>query len=524
MKILILLIIYICIVLRTQDNLQVFQQNYYNENNRYIKWIFKNRRKIINYLDIILLLINGLNIVLQNNYVIYLNIIYIIDILISIKKRKNVEIKLPLKYTFRIIRLCFTIFIINIIPFILFIFNHSYYLLILNYSILLIFNFFIIYLSNIINIPIEKYVFNYYKNIAKKKLKDAHTEVIGITGSYGKTSTKNILNTILNVKYNSITTPGSYNTLYGLIITINNKLNKFNEYFIAEMGAFRKGSIKKLCDLVEPKYGIITNIGKAHLETFGSIDNIKKGKFELIDSLPDDGVAILNMDDENQSNYNSRSKCKKIWISIDKDSDVKASNIKVSTTGMIFDVYFKENNESHTFTTKLLGYSNIYNILSAIALGKHLGMTINELDIGVKQIKPIEHRLELKNINNITIIDDAYNSNPIGSKMALDVLKLFEGLKVVVTPGMIELGNEQDKLNRDFGVYISKCTNIVILVGREQTKSIYDGLIDSKFKKENIYIIDNFNESLKIIEDLKNKYKKINVLLENDLPDIYNEK
>ena len=130
MKILILLIIYICIVLRTQDNLQVFQQNYYNENNRYIKWIFKNRRKIINYLDIILLLINGLNIVLQNNYVIYLNIIYIIDILISIKKRKNVEIKLPLKYTFRIIRLCFTIFIINIIPFILFIFNHSYYLLI----------------------------------------------------------------------------------------------------------------------------------------------------------------------------------------------------------------------------------------------------------------------------------------------------------------------------------------------------------------------------------------------------------
>ncbi len=524
MKILMLLMIYIYIVLKTKDNLQAFQQNYYNENNRYMKWIFKNLRKRINYLDIMLLIINSLNIVLENSYIVYLNIIYIISILILVQKRKNITIKLPLKYTFRVMRIIFMIFILNTIPILLFINNQNYNLLFLNYSILINLNSFVIYLSNIINIPVEKCIFHYYRNKAKKKLKNVTTEVIGITGSYGKTSTKNILNTILNIKYSSITTPCSYNTLYGLMITINNKLNKFNDYFIAEMGAFKKGNIKKLCNLVEPKYGIITNIGKAHLKTFGSVDNIKKAKFELIESLPEDGLAILNKDDENQVNYKVKFKCKIIWISIDKPSDVMASNIRINNSGMIFDVYFKETNEKHTFTTKLLGYANIYNILSAIALGKYLGMTLKELDIGVKQIKPIEHRLELKSINNITVIDDAFNSNPIGSKMALDVLKLFEGLKVIITPGMIELGKEQDKLNRDFGLYISKCADIAVLVGQKQTKSIYEGLIDNNFKKKNIYIIDNFNESLKIMKDLKNKHKKINVLLENDLPDIYNEK
>lgn len=507
--------------LKITENLKVLQQNYYNENNRYLKWGWKNLLRIINVIDIFLFFINIINLYLQSKILLYLNILYLINIVRVLYTKKNHKDKLPLKYTNRIIRLYICILVLNILSFILLIFNYNYYIILL-ISTFIVCNYLLVFLANVINKPIEKLVYLYYKGKAKKKLKTINPEVIGITGSYGKTSTKNILNTILNVNYNAITTPGSYNTLYGLILTINNKLSKYDDYFIAEMGAFKRGSIKKLCKLVKPKYGIITNIGKAHLETFKSVENIKKGKFELVDSLPEDGVAILNNDDVNQQNYHS--KCKVITISINNESDVRAKNIKISSQGMSFDVVFKETKEVGHFTTQLLGYANVYNILAAVALGKYLNMSIPLLQLGVNRIKPIEHRLELKNINDVIYIDDAYNSNPIGSKMALDTLALLEGTKVIITPGMIELGPEQDNINFEFGSNIAKSADIAILVGRKQTEKIYEGLIKNNMKKENIYIIDNLTDSFKIITEIKNKGQKVNVLIENDLPDIYNEK
>ena len=134
--------------------------------------------------------------------------------------------------------------------------------------------------------------------MASKKLKSMPSlKVIGITGSYGKTSSKNILNDILSVKYYVLPTPKNFNTPVWLTITINNYLDKFNDYFIAEMGAFKKGEIKYLCDYVKPTYGILTKVGTAHLESFGSQQNIQEGKFELIESLPSDGIGVLNGDD-----------------------------------------------------------------------------------------------------------------------------------------------------------------------------------------------------------------------------------
>ena len=150
-------------------------------------------------------------------------------------------------------------------------------------------------------------------------------------------------------------------------------------------------------------------------------------------------------------------------------------------------------------------------------------MTLKELEIGVKRIKPITHRLELKNMGDRTIIDDAYNSNPVGSKMALDVLKLMDGLKIVVTPGMIELGNEQYELNKKFGEYISEVADYVILVGEKQTKPILDGLKNKKYNNKKINIINDVKEAFPIIDSLKEKDRETYVLLENDLPDIFNE-
>ena len=376
--------------------------------------------------------------------------------------------------------------------------------------------------AHIINQPLENLVYLYYKSKATKKLKEMNIPVVGITGSYGKTSTKNIVNDILNVKLNSFATPKSFNTPYGLINAINNYLDKFNNIFIAEMGAFKIGEIRDNCKLVNPKYGIITTIGEAHLETFGSRENIMKGKFELIESLPNDGLAILNGDDPYQLKYEIKNNCNVKWIGIDnKDVDLYATNIELSSKGTSFDCVFKGDKTKYKFHTKLLGKHNIYNILDGILLGHELGLTIDELKRGVSSIKTIEHRLELKKYGNINIIDDAYNSNPLGSKRAVEVLGLMEGTKIIVTPGMIELGEKQYELNHKFGEYISEVCDYVILIGKNQTKPIYDGLIDKNYDKKKIFILNDVREAF----TLMNKLAKGNtyVLLENDLPDLFNE-
>jgi len=516
------------IIIRTKKALHMLQQNWYNDGNRYIKWVFNNLKKAFNGKELLILLVLLFGYTLNKVIIIIIiSILYLIIGVLYYKTIKKEQSKKPLVITKRIKRLIITILFIYLVPFIIYFkykgigANYNPYLIII--FMLVFVNFIIVWLANIINKPIEKQVFYYYKRRAVKKLKQQKMmEVIGITGSYGKTSSKMILNDILNVKFNSFPTPQNFNTTYGLINTINNYLDKFNDYFIAEMGAFREGEIKEICDLVKPKYGILTKIGVAHLESFGNQENIQKSKFELIEALPSDGIAILNRDDEYQVNYSLKNNCQILWIGIDnKETDVYADNIKLSYTGTTFDVYFKEDKKSYQFETVLLGKANIYNILAALVLGKKLGLSISQLQLGVKVINPIPHRLELKKYGNINIIDDAYNSNPIGSKMALEVLSMMPGKKIVVTPGMIDLGAEQYKLNREFGVQIASVADEVILIGKEQTKSIYDGLLEKKYKRKNIYVLNDVKDAFAIIQKLHKK--ETYVLLENDLPDIFNE-
>ena len=211
-----------------------------------------------------------------------------------------------------------------------------------------------------------------------------------------------------------------------------------------------------------------------------------------------------------------------MWIGIDSDDvDLKATNIKLSGDGTTFDCIFKGDKKKYKFQTKLLGKHNVYNILAAILLGHELGMSIDELKRGVASVKTIEHRLELKPYGTNYIIDDAYNSNPVGSKMALDVLGLMDGIKIVVTPGMIELGEKQYEANYKFGEYISEVADYVILVGKNQTKPIYDGLKNKTYNKDNIYVINDVKEAFPIMNKLSTK--KTYILLENDLPDLFNE-
>ena len=514
--------------LRTKVSLHMLQQNLYNDDNRYIKWMRNNRTKIYELTDLIPLFFAIIFLYINNNLFITITsfIIYLILTIINNNKRKKEIHKKPLVVTPRIKRIITTISLIYLLLLLIIMNNYNnndlnnyiYLFIIMSY-----FQYYIVFIAVKINVPIEKMVYLHYFRKAKNKLKMmSNLKMIGITGSYGKTSSKNILNDILSIKYNVLPTPKNLNTLYGMMITINNHLDKFTEIFIAELGAYKKGEIKELCDFVEPKYGILTKIGTAHLELFGSEENIQEGKFELIESLPLDGIGILNGDDEKQVKYQLKNKCKIVWIGIDnKDVDVKASNIKVTYEGTRFNVIFKGDKNKYEFETKLLGYANVYNILAGIALGKEFGITIPELQRAVKRVKAVEHRLELKKYLDINIIDDAYNSNPVGAKMALDVLKMMPGKKIIVTPGMIELGAKQYDYNKELGKQIASVCDEVILVGKKLTIPIQDGLKESNYNDKNIHIIDDVKEAFTLMKKLKKD--ETYVLLENDLPDIFNE-
>ncbi len=519
MKYLFIFIYTIYIVVRMRKNMHMLQQNFYNNSSRYVKWIKNNKKKALfrnDWLFIPLLFICAF----IDNYCIIFSIFYLMVLLYTIKQNKKEVTKIKFKVTARVKRMFITFGIL----YILILISTNYVDKIYAYLILGLFaslSSVIVYLVNVLNKPVEKMVYNHYFNMAKKKVNDMpRLNVVGITGSYGKTSSKNILADILKVKYDTMPTPKNFNTPYGLMLTINNYLDKFTEYFIAEMGACEVGQIKELCDFVHPKYGILTRIGVAHLESFKTEENIQKTKFELIESLPSDGIGILNMDDPKQVSYKLKNNCKIKWIAIDnKDADLVADNIKGTYTGMSFDIHFKGEDKKYKLETKLLGRANVYNILAAVMLARELGMNMDEIIAGVRGINTIEHRLEMKKQGSLNIIDDAYNSNPIGAKMAVETLGLMPGEKVIITPGMIELKDKQYELNFEFGRQIADVCDLVILVGKNQTKPIYDGLIDKKYPIDKIYVFDDVFEAFNVIRGMKNAY----VLLENDLPDLFNE-
>ena len=523
-----LLIAYVARV--TKRALHMLQQNLYNENNRYIRWVKKNLKITVFNISLLTILVSIIilvcdNVQIRDFLLIALMAIYLISYFNERKIASNNQNKKPLVYTGRIKRLIFTLAIVYLLPILIsLIFNALQEEMLVILSLCSGLSFYTTFLALIINYPIEKSIYKHYEKKAKAKLNSMkNLKIVGITGSYGKTSSKNILNDILSVKFNTLATAKSINTFNGLMITVNNKLSKFDDVFIAEMGAYVRGEINGLCDLINPKYGIITSIGTAHLETFGSEENIICGKMELIEHLPHDGVGILNGDDLKQVNYKLKNTCKIIWIGIDnKEVDVWASNIKTEGIRTTFDVCFKDDKKKYTFETKLLGRHNIYNILSSIALGYEMGISIKDLQTAVKRVKPIEHRLEIKKLGNFYQIDDAYNSNPVGAKGALDVLGVMDGYKVVVTPGMIELGSKEYELNKEFGKQISEVADLVILIGKKQTKPILDGLKEQNYPSDNIKILNDVRESYYLINNL-NKKKDVYALYENDLPDTYNE-
>lgn len=529
-----LICISFCLLYKSKKYLHMLQQNLYNENNRYIKWVMKNFKLFwdVDLAALFLSLIGLLVVYDIDKFAIVLMLVlsglFMLLTCLWKKRLADDQNKKPLVITKRVRRLIITTSILYLIPMFFLILKSQNSQFVWGMFTILMFmvvvNPFVVFLANIINFPIERCVYHYYKNKAQTKLKSmSNLKIIGITGSYGKTSSKNILSDILNIKFNALPTPRNLNTYNGLIMTVNNHLTKFNDIFIAEMGAYVKGEIKGLCKLVKPQYGILTRIGTAHLESFGSEQNIIDGKFELIESLPSDGFAVLNGDDSKQVNYKLKNKVRVIWIGIDNpDVDVRATNIKCSNKGTEFDVCFPGDDKKYHFETKLLGDHNVYNILAGLAFGYEFGILVSDLQQAVKGVRPVEHRLELKKLGNFYQIDDAYNSNPVGAENAVKVLGMMPGVKVVVTPGMIELGAKEDEYNKKFGEQISQVADYAVLIGKNKTKPIREGLLSKGFEKDKIVVFNDVRDAYPFIGELAKK-DEVYALFENDLPDTYNE-
>ncbi|EKE00720.1 MAG: hypothetical protein ACD_21C00285G0014 [uncultured bacterium] len=394
--------------------------------------------------------------------------------------------------------------------------------------VLVFYNFFvpiILMLVNLLILPLEQLIQRWYFLDAHNRIsKLSNLKVVGITGSFGKTTTKYVLAEILRQKFNTLMTPGSYNTTMGVTKTIRSELKPTHDVFVVEMSAKKPGDIKELCDLVKPQYGLITAVGEQHLETFKTLENIKKTKGELIESLPSNGVAVFNMDDINCQEIARAAKCRVVGYGIDKDGvDYRVKDLTINEHGSNFTVIRARDNSQVVFQTRLLGRHNIYNILGAIALASELGVELREMLYPVRQLVAIPHRLELKRIGaDIIFIDDAFNSNPIGSKMALEVLEKISGKrKIIITPGMIELGPKEGEYNERFGEYIAQACDYVILVGKEQTVAIRRGLKTKIYPESQLFVATDFAEAKQHLEQILQAGDV--VLFENDLPDNYNE-
>ncbi|MDR0821930.1 MAG: UDP-N-acetylmuramoyl-tripeptide--D-alanyl-D-alanine ligase [Oscillospiraceae bacterium] len=375
-------------------------------------------------------------------------------------------------------------------------------------------------LINWLNSPIEKRIGDRYINEAKELIaSNSKLITIGVTGSYGKTSVKYFLGTILSGKWNTLITPESYNTTMGVVKTVRGSLLPTHEIFVCEMGAKKQGEIKEICDIVSPKHAVITAIGPQHLETFGSIDNIIKTKFELTDSITD-GIAFLNFGND-YIKTRSLDKTTVRYCIGGGTSDYCGNVTGVSERGMTFDVTFPDQTV-FSFETRLLGTHSVENLTGAIAVAHSLGMTAGEIAFQIKKITPVPHRLQLHQRGDDLLIDDAFNSNPVGAASAVDTLRLFDGTRILITPGMVELGDKEYELNRNLGRHAAICCDIAVLIGKTNTASLHEGLIQGGFDENQIKMYNTVIEGIAFADSLDTAGKRKIILLENDLPDDYN--
>ncbi len=329
---------------------------------------------------------------------------------------------------------------------------------------------------------------------------------VGIVGSFGKTSVKNILKTLLLEKYSVVETPESYNTPIGIAKTVFSDEFASKQVLIAEMGARKQGDIAELCALVKPDYAIFTGVCEQHIHTFGSLENIYKEKSEIL-----------------------RCGAKKVVCGEGLKALVGEENAVFAELSALEDVQFHATETSFAFTlggekitvkTPLLGGAAAENILLSATLAFEMGLTAKEIEQGLAKLQPVPHRLQLLENGGVYILDDGYNCNPKGAKEGLAALGRFAGRKCIVTPGIVECGVLEEKLNGELGAEIAKAgLDKVILVGETLVGAVKKGYLSAGGNAENLALV----KTLALAQEALSAWVQVGdcVLFLNDLPDVY---
>lgn len=362
----------------------------------------------------------------------------------------------------------------------------------------------IIALSNLIAKIYEVPHNKSFVRAAKRKLEGSKLTVVGITGSYGKTSTKQILSSLLSKKYRVLSTPRSHNTPMGLALCINSNMLENYDIFIAEMGARNVGDIAELCAFCPPDYSVITGICPQHLESFKTEENIIKAKGEIL--LATKCSAVIAPDCYN--NFEDYACPKRVADCV--------SNIVCNCNGTEFTLKLGE--QSRKVKTKLLGAHSAQNIALAAQLAHELGMSLEEIATAVEELDFIEHRLQLIQSNGVNILDDGYNSNVKGAAAAIEVLKTFEGKKITVTPGLVELGVLEESENYALGKKLVGLDE-VILVGDTLVTPVKNGYLENGGDRQKLHTVPTLFAAQDLLKGILQQGDT--VLFLNDLPDIY---
>ena len=506
-------------------NMHMLQLNTYL-NNEHFDWMNDNLKKI--WLLFALTFVGVLQICFQSVALDIISWVFIVLTLVIFRAMRRIYSKKPLHFTARVKRMFITDYLLCAIVIAI---TYAFFGLATLPGALSVAcgaQMFMVPFANVVNKPIEKAIRNKYIDEAKAILeKCENLTVIGVTGSYGKTSVKFYLGELLSSKYNVLVTPESYNTPMGIVKTIRQSLTSSHDIFVCEMGARYVGEIKEICDIVHPDHGIITSIGPAHLSTFGSLENIQKTKFELADALSEGGKLFVNIDSELVEQELSRRDAQGVGdnaIAYSAQGSWKAdylsSIIEVDEHGTNFECAFKDQ-DFHEFHTRLVGVHNVINLTGAIAVANTFGCSFESLSAPMRKLKPVPHRMELKPVGDTILIDDAFNSNPVGSKAAVETLCLFEGVRILVTPGMVELGDEEEMYNYQFGIYAAASCDWIVLVGKKRTLPIKNGALSAGFDMSRIQAYNTFEEAINFAYKIDCAGQRAIILLENDLPDNY---
>jgi len=452
-------------------------------------------------------------------------IFYLIFCIVYIVNQYSTPQKTPLKYTQRMTRLVVVYGVLIFILSMVFLNVSFLYIPYFKYGAIGLIPMFIpilVCLAYYITLPFELLHNKSFIKKAKKKLSE-HKKLlkIGVTGSYGKTSVKNILETLLSVKYKVCSSPLSYNTPLGLSKTILNDLESSDEIFIAEMGARYVGDINELCEIIKPDIGVITGIGNQHLLTFGSQENLIKTKAEIADYVcKNNGKMFFNGDNDFCEKLYQEYTCEKVLsMPFKKNKTVYAKDLSYNKNGVDFTLVY--NNKEFKSSVALLGFHNISNVILCVNVCLSLGLTIEEILKGIERLLPTPHRLAIiPSSNSLIVIDDAYNGSVEGAKAALEVLSSYDTKKFVITPGLVELGNDQYKCNKELGKMIAENADYVIINGITNFEAINEGLLEKGMDQDKILRSGSLKQAVIQLADLTSPGDV--VLFENDLPDNYN--